>query len=275
MSIDSYYEIESTSQGRRYHFLDPLSGNRLASNCPPYCLMQDERLKFGADYFQSAKNRLTVNLVLSPHGCATDMNNIVDDCAAAFANIIPFCGVETDWISDGSDFPTRPSQILTVGSVGRREFQLAQLNWLGENYITPLPCECEETRPTPLTIHLKALWAMYEKIYDNSSYDSRKKRALAVGAYQAIRHWIMPMQLGYWLGQLDQVGALVKTTPRKVPLILGHWHMLTQAKIKQLGADVAVYRSRSVVGSKAGDAFMKLINDSSILDEDVCDLLID
>lgn len=275
MSIDSYYEIESTSQGKRYHFLDPLNGNRLASNCPPYCLMQDERLKFGVDYFQSVKNRLTINLVLSPHGCAANMNSIVDDCVAAFANIIPFCGVETDWISDGSVFPTRPSQMLIVSSGGRREFQLAQLNWLSENHITPLPCECEETRPTPLTIHLKTLWAMYEKNYDSPSRDDRKKRALAVGAYQAIRHWIMPMQLGYWLGQLDQAGALAKTTPLNVPLILGHWHMPTQAKIKQLGADVAIYRSRLAIGSKTGDAFMKLINDNAVLDKDVCNLLID
>ncbi|MGD8373287.1 MAG: hypothetical protein PVI21_00300 [Candidatus Woesebacteria bacterium] len=272
MSIEEYYRTDDTAEGKIITVLDPSSGSPLLSNIPPYCLMQDPRLKIGADFLSKIGRRLTINLVLSTHGASTDMACVINQRPEAFSGIVPFCGVETDWKSDGSDFPSGPSVIFAAGSQGRKEFQAAQLKWLDEQHIAPLPCEYEETRPTELSKHLNYLLSVYSSA-GKDSLPQKRDSAIALGVYQAIRHWIMPMQLGYWLSRLDIAGALPKTSPMYVPLILGSWHAPTEFKIGRLGANALTYRVVTGNECGSGSSFMKLVKTGCLPESDIMNLL--
>ncbi len=223
------------SEGDTVRFLDPVFHEPIEPGHPPRCLLEDPVTALGFSYLRDAgaEGRLTVQLVLAPHGSAADFENALRLHEKVFMEA-PAIGIETDWRNKGPGLHPLDHEILLTNGGGRRAFQEAQLSWINRHRKAALPCEYEETSGTPLANELQNMWRMYELATERTDMPPALRneiRAVATGAYQATRQWAMAGQLGYWLHKINE-----QTEPAghsKVPFMLGAWHVPIRQKLSE------------------------------------------
>ncbi len=224
-------------EGNITYFLDPVYREKLTPNQIPRCILEDERTAQGVNFLCNAGqgNRLRVHLILALHGKAKDFDDILRHCGDVL-NRVKAVGIEADWLSDGSNMPTKPSEIVITDSDGRRQFQEAELGWLHDNHKIILPCEYEEIpQRTPLARGLVEAWGVFEEATERQDLDPTVRnelRAAAQASYQATRQPALLAQFGYWAHQLNQAN-LLNPEYDELALIVGSGHAHSQNRLRQ------------------------------------------
>ncbi|EDK72526.1 hypothetical protein TM7_0342 [candidate division TM7 genomosp. GTL1] len=179
---------------------------------------------------------LRVPLVMGYHTSAEDFRAQMGD----FGDIVsraPVAGIEADGQVHTDESGTVTGFTPAVlDSPGRGDFMRAQLAWLNERGILPLPCDLDGP-DEPLRRGLRDIWDI--DVSWLPDHEGRQVTGAATVAYNCTRQWMMMSHFGYWLSLLERYG--VELEEPVVPLMLGSAHVSIAEKLETLGVAASLH----------------------------------
>lgn len=223
-----------------YRFLDPLVGTELEPGIPPPCLETDPIAGPGLDQLRkmSDQKRLTIQLMLTSHGCKEDFDDVLREFGDVLTNA-NMVGIEISWKNaDRKGFdPEAPVAEYELPEWWS-PFGEPATSWFKEHNKLILPCGVLHDGSTEAAAALDVLMKLW-----NASLEEGRDEEFHVlcNSYQVTRQYVFLAHLGYWLLQLEKANLLPEGHI-KVPLILGIGHSGIERKIQRFRIPVEMHR---------------------------------
>lgn len=230
-------------QGDGARLLDVLDHTPLQPGKFPPAVYDTPRLAEGVEFLARRGSRLTVPVMLAPHGSADDFTDMLENFQSVYDNTA-YLGLEMYWQSPSDNRHPQPYEVTLFPQAtgGFADFQKAQLNWTKEYGVQALPLELAHDDNSNLAVRMRALWELYLQTKNDETQEPAKRQVAArilERAYQATRQPAIIAQLGAWALTLEQEQKLLPY----LPIMLGSWHGMSVLRLKNLDIDARAYTS--------------------------------
>lgn len=210
-------------------FKDITSGEHLSFKNTKTCIIeQDPMCKQGlATLERLGADKLDITFLFGHHGSPEDFYDVLKNEAART------CLEQSSFIAvEANASPSGESVLVEPRGTGRGLFQQAQMSWMQLNDKLILPCDIDTPEDPAvsggtLRQAMVNIWELRDCVNQSIHLSPQEqKRLLATSTlyYHLIREEMMLGQLGYWIYELEQRGALSDDKQTSIPFMLGSFH---------------------------------------------------